>query len=155
MILHDVADEGAIAGYNAMRDKVEAFKRRVPLRIAFTEPQAVVVGNSIAEEGQDIVVGTRSFAVQGRTKIMVRNYGHLCVYAERQSGRLLGAEMIMPDGEYIGHFLAMAIENNLLVQDVMRTPFYHPTVLEGLDNALNAIFNQLESSRQGPVLRKI
>ena len=155
MILHDVADEGAIAGYNAMRDKVEAFKRRVPLRIAFTEPQAVVVGNSLAEEGQDIIVGTRSFAVQGRTKIMARNYGHLCVYAERQSGRLLGAEMMMPDGEYIGHFLAMAIENNLLVQDVMRTPFYHPTVLEGLDNALNAILNQLESSRQGPVLRKI
>jgi dihydrolipoamide dehydrogenase len=157
MILHDVADEGAIAGYNAMRDKVEAFKRRVPLRIAFTEPQVVVVGKSVAEAkaDQDIIIGERSFSVQGRTKIMDRNYGHLCVYAEPKSGRLLGAEMMMPDGEYVGHFLAMAIENELTVQEVMRTPFYHPTILEGLDNALNAIFNQLEDSRKGPVLRKI
>ncbi|RKZ92139.1 MAG: dihydrolipoyl dehydrogenase [Candidatus Parabeggiatoa sp. nov. 1] len=155
-ILHEVSDEGMIAGYNAVRDNAEAFKRRVPLRIAFTDPQTVVVGASFAElEGQDIVIGERSFVVQGRTKVMARNHGHLRVYAERQSGRLLGSEMMIPDGEYIGHFLAMAIEKEMTVREVMMTPFYHPTVLEGLDNALNAIAAQLEGGNQGPVLRRI
>jgi dihydrolipoamide dehydrogenase len=155
-ILHEAADEGMIAGYNATLDKVEAFKRRVPLRIAFTEPQTVVVGADWAElEGQDIVVGERNFKIQGRTRIMDRNYGLLRVYADRQTGRLLGSEMMIPDGEYIGHFLAMAIENQLTVRDVMVTPFYHPTIIEGLDNALNGILNQLESSHQGSILRKL
>jgi dihydrolipoamide dehydrogenase len=155
-ILHEVSDDGMIAGYNAVRDNIQAFKRRVPLRIAFTDPQTVVVGASFAElEGQDIVIGERSFVVQGRTKVMARNHGHLRVYAERHSGRLLGSEMMIPDGEYIGHFLAMAIEKEMTVREVMMTPFYHPTVLEGLDNALNAIAAQLEGGNQGPVLRRI
>lgn len=155
-ILHEASDDGAIAGYNAARESVQAFKRRVPLSIAFTDPQTVVVGASLAElEGQDIVIGERSFVVQGRTKVMARNHGLLRVYAERQTGRLLGSEMMMPDGEYIGHFLAMAIEHEMTVRDVMVTPFYHPTILEGLDNALNAIAAKLEGGNQGPVLRKI
>lgn len=157
-ILHEVADEGAIAGYNAVSETIEAFKRRVPLRIAFTDPQTVVVGASLSElkeQNQDIIIGERSFKVQGRTKVMARNHGLLRIYAERQSGRLLGSEMMIPDGEYIGHFLAMAIENNLTVRDVMVTPFYHPTVLEGLDNALNMIAAQLEGGNKAPVLRKL
>lgn len=155
-ILHDVADDGAIAGYNAVQDRVAAFKRRVPLRIAFTDPQVVVVGASFAElGGQDIIIGERSFVVQGRTKVMARGHGLLRVYADRQSGRLLGSEMMIPDGEYVGHFLAMAIENEMTVREVMRVPFYHPTILEGLDNALNAMAAQLEDGHRGPVLQKV
>jgi len=152
-ILHEVADDGVIAGYNAVRDAATAFKRRVPLGIAFSDPQIVIVGASFAElEGQDIVIGERGFVMQGRTKVMARTHGHLRVYADRQSGRLLGSEMMIPDGEYIGHFLAMAIEHEMTVQDVLLTPFYHPTVMEGLDDALKAIAAQL--GNQGPVLRK-
>jgi len=155
-ILHEVADEGAVAGYNAVSESIEAFKRRVPLRIAFTDPQTVVVGASFAElEGQDILIGERSFKFQGRTKVMARNHGLLRIYAERESGRLLGSEMMIPDGEYLGHFLAMAIENNLTVRDVMVTPFYHPTILEGLDNALNMIAAQLEAGNKAPALRRL
>ena len=89
--------------------------------------------------GVDIVVGERSFVVQGRTKVMARTHGHLRVYADRHSGRLLGAEMMIPDGEYVGHFLALAMEQNLTVPDIMLTPFYHPTVMEGLENALRLL----------------
>jgi len=56
-ILHEVADDGVIAGYNAVRDSATAFKRRVPLRIAFSDPQIVIVGASFAElEGQEIAI---------------------------------------------------------------------------------------------------
>jgi dihydrolipoamide dehydrogenase len=155
-ILHEVADDGVIAGYNAARDSASAFKRRVPLRIAFSDPQIVIVGASLAElEGQDIVIGERGFVMQGRTKVMARTHGHLRIYADRQSGRILGSEMMIPDGEYIGHFLAMAIEHEMTVQDVLVTPFYHPTVMEGLDDALKAIAAQLEGGIQGPVLRRM
>jgi dihydrolipoamide dehydrogenase len=155
-ILHEVADEGAIAGYNAAQATATAFKRRVPLRIAFTDPQVVIVGATFAElAGQDIVIGERSFVVQGRTKVMARTHGHLRIYADRHSGQLLGSEMMIPDGEYVGHFLALAMEQGMTVQDIMLTPFYHPTVMEGLENALSAIGAQLEGEASGLSLQKM
>ena len=155
-ILPEVADEGAIAGYNAVRATVTAFKRRVPFRIAFTDPQIVIVGATFAElAGQDIVIGERSFVVQGRTKVMARTHGHLRIYADRHSGQLLGSEMMIPDGEYVGHFLTLAMEKAMTVQDIMLTPFYHPTVMEGLENALSAIVAQLGGETGGLSLRKM
>ncbi|MCK5716341.1 MAG: hypothetical protein KAH77_02550, partial [Thiomargarita sp.] len=96
----------------------------------------------------------RDFVMQGRTKVMARTYGHLRIYANRQ-GRVLGSEMMIPDGEYIGHFLAMAIEHNMTVQDLLLTPFYHPTIMEGLDDALKSIASQLDNYQSGPVLRRL
>ncbi len=155
-ILHEVADEGTIAGYNATRETASAFKRRVPLHIAFAEPQIVMVGASFAElEGKELIIGERGFVMQGRTKVMARTHGHLHVYADRHSGRLLGSEMMVPDGEYLGHFLALAIENKLTVWDILATPFYHPTVMEGLEDALKAIASQLENGKKGPFLRSL
>jgi dihydrolipoamide dehydrogenase len=153
-ILHEAADDGRIAGFNAVREKAECFKRRVPLRIAFVEPQIVLVGASFAElEGQDILIGERNFVMQGRTKVMARAYGYLRVYADHKSGCLLGSEMMVPDGEYLGHFLAMAIGNHLTVQDVLQTPCYHPTIMEGLEDALKAIAVQIDIRE--PMLRII
>ncbi len=153
-ILHEAADDGRIAGFNAVREKAEGFKRRVPLRIAFVEPQIVLVGASFAElEGQDILIGERNFVMQGRTKVMARAYGYLRVYADHKSGCLLGSEMMVPDGEYLGHFLAMAIENHLTVQDILQTPCYHPTIMEGLEDALKAIAVQIDIIE--PMLRII
>jgi dihydrolipoamide dehydrogenase len=147
-ILHEAADDGVIAGYNATQDQIQGFKRRVPLQIAFTDPQVVIVGKSIAElAGEKIITGERGFVMQGRTKVMARTHGHLRVYAEPEFGRLLGAEMMIPDGEYVGHFLALAIEHQMTVTDVLVTPFYHPTIMEGLDDALKAIAAQLKDKK--------
>lgn len=150
-ILHEAADDGVIAGYNATQDQIQSFKRRVPLQIAFTDPQVVTVGKSIAElDTEKIITGERGFVMQGRTKVMARTHGHLRLYAEPESGRLLGAEMMIPDGEYVGHFLALAIEHQMTVKDILVTPFYHPTIMEGLDDALKAIAAQLKD--KSPVL---
>lgn len=151
-ILHEAADDGMIAGYNATQDQVQAFKRRVPLQIAFTDPQVVIVGEST---GENIITGERGFVMQGRTKVMARTHGHLRVYAEPESGRLLGAEMMIPDGEYVGHFLALAIEHQMTVTDVLVTPFYHPTIMEGLDDALKAIAAQLKDKKSINLLTMI
>ncbi|WP_069470001.1 dihydrolipoyl dehydrogenase [Candidatus Marithrix sp. Canyon 246] len=155
-ILHEAADDGMIAGYNATQDQVQAFKRRVPLQVAFTDPQVVIVGKSIAElAGEKIIIGERGFVMQGRTKVMARTHGHLRVYAEPEFGRLLGAEMMIPDGEYVGHFLALAIEHQMTVADVLLTPFYHPTIMEGLDDALKAIAAQLKDKKSINLLTMI
>lgn len=137
-LLHEAADEGRIAGENAARfPDVHAGFRRAPLTIVFTDPQIAIIGGGHAAcAGRDAVTGEVSFENQGRSRIMQRNQGRLHVYADRATGALLGAEMLGPDAEHLGHLLAWARQLDLTVADTLRLPFYHPVVEEGLRTAL-------------------
>jgi dihydrolipoamide dehydrogenase len=137
-ILHEAADEGKIAGGNAARfPKVERGTRRAPLGIVFTDPQIAIVGGGFAHlKAHALAAGEVSFQDQGRSRVMLRNHGHLRVYGEPATGRFLGAEMVGPDAEHIGHLLAWALQAEMTVEQMLQMPFYHPVVEEGLRTAL-------------------
>lgn len=143
-ILHEAADEGKIAGENAARfPRITAGLRRSLLAITFTEPQIAIVGathaslTSPATSGSaDVVVGEVSFADQGRSRVMLQNKGIGRVYADRVTGRFLGAELAGPRVEHIGHLLAWAHQQKLTIAEMLAMPFYHPVVEEGLRTAL-------------------
>ena len=138
-LLHEAADEGRIAGYNAVRDKVQCFKRRARMHIVFTQPNIAVVGQPYQELQDNNInfhCGEVSFSDQGRARVKIANAGHLRVYVETESGKLLGAEMIAPDGEHLAHLLAWAIQQQMTVFDILRMPYYHPVVEEGMRTAL-------------------
>ena len=143
-LLHEAADEGHIAGLNALAPTPRGFARRTPLAITFSQPQAAVVGQRHADlpQGQ-WVVGTVDFARQGRARVAQCNHGRLNVYAEHGSGRLLGAELCTPAGEHMAHLLALAVEQRLTVHDLLRMPFYHPVLEEGLRTALRDAASRL------------
>ncbi len=151
-LLHEAADDGHIAGYNALRPQPDCFHRRTPLMIAFTDPNIAVVGQRHADLDSDrVAVGTVSFENQGRARMAEENHGCLRVYAERSSGRLLGAEICAPRGEHMGHLLALAIQQQLTVRELLRLPFYHPVIEEGLRTALRDLSGQLDPI-EGPDL---
>ncbi|MEO6566334.1 MAG: dihydrolipoyl dehydrogenase [Casimicrobiaceae bacterium] len=137
-LLHEAADEGRIAGENAATyPVVRAGLRRAGLGVVFTDPQiAVIGGGHRAVRDVPHVTGQVSFEDQGRARVMLRNKGLLHVYAATGSGHFLGAEMIGPDAEHIGHLLAWALQLNLTVAQMLELPFYHPVVEEGLRTAL-------------------
>lgn len=147
-LLHEAADEGRIAGDNATRfPDVHPGLRRAGLGIVFTDPQiAVVGGGRRAAQATTYVTGTVSFDDQGRARVMQRNRGRLNVYAEVGSGMLLGAEMLGPDAEHLGHLLAWARQLDLTVADMLKLPFYHPVVEEGLRTALRDAFAKLDAA---------
>jgi dihydrolipoamide dehydrogenase len=142
-ILHEAADEGRIAGDNAGRwPDVRVRPRRAPLAVVFSDPQLMIAGASQAEllqSGIAFETGAVSFDDQGRSRVMGRNQGALHVYAERGSGRILGAEMIGPAAEHIGHLLAWSVQRGDTVQQMLDSPFYHPVVEEGLRTALRHV----------------
>lgn len=145
-LLHEAADEGDIAGKNAaLFPLIASHPRRVPLGIVFTDPGMASVGKTLAELSPDnTVTGTVDFTHQPRAKIMGKNRGLLSVYADRASGRLLGAEMICPAAEHLAHLIALAIERKLSVSEMLSMPFYHPTLEEGLKTALQNAAKQLK-----------
>lgn len=155
-LLHEAADEGRIAGSNAADyPAVRPGLRRTPLSIVFSDPQLAVVGARHAElVPGSFVTGAVSFEDQGRSRVMLRNKGLLHVYADATSGQLLGAEMMGPDAEHLGHLLAWAIQSGLSVAQTLEMPFYHPVVEEGLRTALRDAQAKLESAA-GPARRRI
>ena len=137
-LLHEASDEGRIAGENAGSwPSVSPGKRRSVLAVVFTDPQIAQIGQTWAEiKDQDPVIGRVSFDDQGRSRVMLVNKGRLHLYADRQTGRLLGAEMVGPRAEHLAHLLAWAHQQGLTVADMLAMPFYHPVIEEGLRTAL-------------------
>lgn len=151
-LLHEAADEGRIAGDNAGRwPDIRVRPRRAPLAVVFSDPQIMIAGASHAEllaAGTRFAAGAVSFEDQGRSRVMGRNQGALHVYAEQGSGRFLGAEMLGPAAEHIGHLLAWSVQRGDTVQAMLDSPFYHPVIEEGLRTALRHLQREL---RMGPV----
>lgn len=146
-LLHEAADAGRIAGDNAARwPDVHRRPRRAPLAVVFSDPQIALAGASHAEltaAGAAFDTGRVSFADQGRSRVKLVNRGALHVYAEQGTGRLLGAEMIGPAAEHLGHLLAWSVQRGDTVEQMLNCPFYHPVVEEGLRTALRQLHNDL------------
>ena len=151
-LLHEAGDEGRIAGHNAISAQISAFKRKVPLSINFCDPNICHVGARWSElDPASTAVGTVNFAPVGRALIMGKNRGILKVYADNQSGRLLGSEMACPKGENLAHLLAWSIQQELTVGRLLQMPFYHPVIEEALQAALYDCYSKVESKNSGGI----
>ena len=150
-LLHEAADEGRIAGRNAARlalgSEVTPVLRRVPIGIVFTDPQIGIVGGGFhALPAGSFATGRASFEDQGRSRIMLKNKGLLNVYADPDTGRFLGAEMLAPAAEHLAHLLAWALQNRMTVAQMLDMPFYHPVIEEGLRTALRELERRLRAA---------
>ncbi len=151
-ILHEANLEGRMAAYNATHEPVVAFKRKTPLAITFCDPNIVSVGATLDSlQESSIVIGEMKFAPLGRALVMNKNKGLLRVYARKADGRVLGAAMIAPKGENLGHLLAWCIQQELSVAELLKMPFYHPTIEEGLQGALYDLRRKLDIQSELPL----
>lgn len=151
-LLHEASDQGKIAGDNAGRyPNIADGLRRSPIGVVFTNPQIASVGTRFAGlrglYGDDfacqVAIGQVSFKNQGRSRVMLVNKGHLRVYADKQTGLFLGAEMVGPAAEHIAHLLAWAHQMKMTIPQMLDMPFYHPVIEEGLRTALRDVATQL------------
>jgi dihydrolipoamide dehydrogenase len=146
-VLHEASSEGAIAGRNAASfPKVHKAKRVVPLSIMFTDPPLATVG---ANPSDAMVVGSASYADQGRARVEARNAGLVRIYAGPDTGIITGATLFGPGMDHIAHLLAWAIERRETADTLLQLPFYHPTFEEGLKRALRTICEAVKSPDLG------
>ena len=155
-LLHEAGDEGRIAGFNATNDSIQGFKRKTPLYITFCDPNIVSVGARYDELNlETAVIGEIKMAPVGRALIMSKNKGIIRVYAEKASGKLLGAEMIATKGENLGHLLAWCIQKEMTVGELLQLPFYHPVIEEALQAALYDLYSKVDAKNVTPVTELI
>lgn len=131
-VLHEAARGGSIAGDVAMGGPPA--KILPALAIAFTEPALVEVGRSFDQLPDDARIGQAAVEDNGRATADGESLGLVRLYADH-GGRLLGASIVAPDGEHLGHLVALAIERGMSVADFADQSWYHPTVEELLQTA--------------------
>lgn len=141
-LMHEAADQGKIAGDNAGRyPNIGSGLRRSTIGVVFTSPQIGFVGLKYAQvaaqyQADEFVIGEVSFKNQGRSRVMLVNKGHMRLYAEKATGRFIGAEIVGPAAEHLAHLLAWAHQMKMTVPQMLDMPFYHPVIEEGLRTAL-------------------
>jgi dihydrolipoamide dehydrogenase len=147
-LLHEAADDGRIAGNNAaLYPQVSPGRRRAPMAVVFSDPQLAQAGQRFKDlPHQGVVFGEVDFAGQGRSRVMLKNYGKLRVYANVADGRFLGAEMAGPAMEHMAHLLAWAVQQKLTIAAMLEMPFYHPVIEEGLRTALRHAAEELAAA---------
>ncbi len=139
-LLHEAQDEGHIAGYNAVHSPALHFKRRTLLMVVHTDPAIVIVGAAWESlPPHSFYVGETRFEEQGTASLMGEPVGILRIYAHKNSSVLLGAEMVAPGGEHLGHLLAWLIEQKRTVFEALSMTFYHPVIEESLRTALQEL----------------
>jgi len=151
-LLHEAADEGRIAGGNAARlaqgKPVQSGLRRARIGVVFTDPQIGIVGGGFQSmQAGSFATGEVSFEDQGRSRILLQNKGLLHVYADPDSERFLGAEMLAPAAEHLAHLLAWALQNKMSVAQMLEMPFYHPVIEEGMRTALHDLATKLRTAQ--------
>ncbi|WP_144110342.1 dihydrolipoyl dehydrogenase [Paraburkholderia sp. BCC1886] len=147
---HEAADEGSIAGWNAARHHTnDRWKRRVPLSIAFTNPDIGAIGCPFDKLPAGTLVAESKADSNARSSIAQQPDNVVRLYAEPETGKLLGAAVFSGSGEHLAHLLALAIQRGETAESLLQMPFYHPTVEELLQTALRDAVSKTGGSKQG------
>lgn len=158
-LLHIAARQGQTGGTNAAtHPEMNHSREYAGLSVTFCDPQIATAGRTyraLEDDGVAFCTGEIDWSDQGRATVMRTNQGLTRIYGEKQTGRLLGAEMIGPDAEHMAHLLAWAIDAGQTVEDLLDRPFYHPCVEEGLRTALRQLAYELNLTKQAPVPRSL
>ncbi len=157
-ILHEAGHEGKIAALNAMSfPEITKFKRKTWLGVAFTDPDIAMFGASYRDLNleQTVVTDFHLERNNGRAIVMGEDHGVICLYADKQSKKLLGGELVMPHAEHFAHLLAWAVEQELTVMELLKMPFYHPVLEEAVQSALYQLSAAIYADDERGVLAEL
>ncbi|WP_445116633.1 dihydrolipoyl dehydrogenase [Acinetobacter sp. WZC-1] len=153
-IQHEAAVESRLAVHNCLNyPKIQNIKTLIPLSIVFSSPEMARIGQNYAnlsESDTDFVTGFVSYERQGRAILTGKNKGAAEVYVDKHTRKLLGAELFVEDAEHMAHLLSWIMGEALSIDEILKKPFFHPTLEEGLRTALKHARRQLDQSSSKP-----
>lgn len=149
MLAHKASKEGVVAAEVIAGESAEYDHRAVPA-VIFTEPEVAYVGLSpeeAKEEGYEVVTGRFPFQANGRALALDETDGWVQVIGDRESGRLLGVQIVGPEAADLISEACLALEMGARLEDVGYTMHPHPTlgeaVMEAAEGALGKAIHQL------------
>lgn len=147
-IVHIAIAQGELAARHAARVKgLKPVDWSLLLNVVFTEPQLATIGRlerDLDERGVKYLVASYPFNDHGKSILMEAHYGYVKVIAEPKRGRILGAEIVGKDAGELIHAFSTPLAMRATVADMLRAPWYHPTLAEIITYPLEEIAAQLK-----------
>lgn len=133
-IVHLAIQQGELAARHAAGLKrLKPVDYSLLLNVVFTDPQLATIGlleRELDVRGTPYLVASYPFNDHGKSILMDANYGYVKVIAEPRRGRILGAEIVGKDAGELIHAFSGPLAMRATVFDLLRAPWYHPTLAE-------------------------
>ena len=140
MLAHFAAYQGRIAAYNiAHPDNPKKADNHVIPNCIFTDPEIASVGLSEeTAQNKDIEVKINKFDFLGSpmARILNETEGFIKIVSDGKTGEILGASIIGPKATELIGILTVVISSHLSVAQLKDVILPHPTVSEGIIEAL-------------------
>jgi dihydrolipoamide dehydrogenase len=137
-LAHTAFREGEVAAENAMGHDAVVDNRGVP-RPIYTDPEIAGVGLTEREAreayGEDVLVGTFPFAINGRAIMQNETVGWVKSIHESRYGELLGLVMVGPHVTDLIEAGVVALDAEATVETVADGMAAHPTLSEAIKEA--------------------
>ena len=146
-IVHVAIQQGELAARHAAGVKgLKPIDHGLLLNVVFTDPQLATIGRLEREldaAGTAYFCATYPFNDHGKSILMDANYGYVKVIAEPKRGRILGAEIVGKDAGELIHAFSGPLAMRATVFDLLRAPWYHPTLAEIITYPLEEIAGKI------------
>jgi len=120
------------------------------LSVVFTDPQLAQIGLSereIQKTNTPYLAASYPYDDHGKAILLEATRGYAKVFAAPATGRLLGAEIVGRDAGELIHCFATPLAMRATVFDMLRAPWYHPTLAEILTYPLEEIADQITAAK--------
>lgn len=148
-IVHLAVMQGEIAAKHACGKNPGPMNYDTATGVIFTDPQVATAGLSLAaarERGIHLVIADYPFDDHGKSILMEAKYGYVKAWADRASGKLIGAECVGKDAGELIHSMAVAISLGANPADLVKVHWYHPTLSEIWSYPLEELADELGAS---------
>lgn len=133
-IVHVAIQQGELAArHSAGVTGLKPVDDSMLLSVVFTDPQVARIGwreRDLLEKRVGFTAACHPFNDHGKSILMGANYGYVKVLAALGSGRILGAEIVGKDAGELIHCFSAPLAMRATVHDMLRAPWFHPTLSE-------------------------
>jgi len=141
-LAHVASTEGIIAAENiAGKDKSMDY-RVIPWAV-FTSPEIGTVGlneEQAKAAGYNVSCGKFPFSNSGKAFITGETEGFVKIVTDKDTGEILGAQMVGPRCSDLVHEIAVAMKGEVVVDTLAETVHSHPTLSEAVMEAAEDCF---------------
>ena len=134
LLLHIANWEGKAAGDGAAELPGDhTVETRLHMTAIFTDPPLATIGITEAEghaAGIPLVTASAKLAETGRAITMDVQHGLWKMVAHKETGELLGCQILGPRADDIIHIISTAMFYRGTAEDLLKMPWYHPTISE-------------------------
>ncbi len=144
MLAHKAEEEGIAAAEIIAGQQPHINYAAIP-NVVYTYPEVASVGLSEAQ-AQQFGLSTQSgvfpFKANSRAPCSAEEDGFVKIVVEGQTKRILGMHIIGAHASELIVAGALALQKKMTIDDIIHTPFAHPTLAEAIKEAALAVHNR-------------